>query len=479
MFALVVIIIGLVATVLLMLTSYGTDGDAARAAASAARLFREGVYVPSRIPGYPLFEGSLALVVPWSGHVGANLFVFGFYCGAVAAFACLVRSTGDKVIIAIFALTPILLLNAATTMDYVPALALVLWSYVVARQGKSTLAFFLVAVAGGFRLTSLLFVGLLFLYGIASGWRFLRTAILSAASIALGLAWYYPVFRQVGFQMFTDLPRRRFTPMQVLQAGYNGISFLGPAATVGLLILALVFWRRLAICLRGGWSTHSPELIVEVGGVVGFGLLFVLHPDEPAYLLPALPFLCLFLARWLPTPSLVIAGVLIVAASVATIELKGGVSGHRRVRPRLAWGTLVMDYQHRREIQAMREYISQLAWPDKSVIMTAFGPILTFDNPSLVPVELSAINPRLPQEAVRWDVHQLKGRQVFFVYLLSRRQAEVLQKDGHPLFVFSVGAPSAAKSWYDYDPVAMGFLRLNVHEGVPFYLQALPGAAQP
>jgi hypothetical protein len=248
---------------------------------------------------------------------------------------------------------------------------------------------------------------------------------------------------------------------------------------VGLLILALVFWRRLAICLRRGWSTHSPELIVEVGGIVGFGLLFVLHPDEPAYLLPALPFICLFLARWLPTPSLVIAGVLIVAASVATIELKGGVSGHRRVRPRLTWGTLVMDYQHRREIQAMREYISQLAWPDKSVIMTAFGPILTFDNPSLVPVELSAINPRLPQEAVRWDVHQLKGRQVFFVYLLSRRQAEVLQKDGHPLFVFSVGAPSAAKSWYDYDPVAMGFLRLNVHEGVPFYLRALPGAAQP
>src|SRR5947209_2814131 len=59
------------ATLPRLLLNYGTDEDAWRSANAAANLAATGVYNPSRLPGNPLFEYVLALVVPWASHIGS------------------------------------------------------------------------------------------------------------------------------------------------------------------------------------------------------------------------------------------------------------------------------------------------------------------------------------------------------------------------------------------------------------------------
>jgi len=54
----------LVATIPRLIINYGMDGDATRSALAAENLFRTGSYLPSRLPGNPLFEYMLSLIVP-------------------------------------------------------------------------------------------------------------------------------------------------------------------------------------------------------------------------------------------------------------------------------------------------------------------------------------------------------------------------------------------------------------------------------
>ena len=71
----------LVFTVPCLYIDAGSDGDAIRGIRAAENLYKTGKYLQSRIPGNPLFEYLLFLIVPWGGYIGSNIFVllsFGF-----------------------------------------------------------------------------------------------------------------------------------------------------------------------------------------------------------------------------------------------------------------------------------------------------------------------------------------------------------------------------------------------------------------
>jgi len=53
-------------------TGYGAETDAYRVALSGLHLWRDGEYLPSRLPGYPVHELLMAPLVALGGSVATN-----------------------------------------------------------------------------------------------------------------------------------------------------------------------------------------------------------------------------------------------------------------------------------------------------------------------------------------------------------------------------------------------------------------------
>ena len=103
-----------------LFAGYGADTDAYRVALSARYFWREGEYLPSRLPGYPLHEAATALVI-WGGPLLTNLTT------AIVAFVGVL--VFDRIVVALgvpgrgwllvaMGFTPWLLVNSTTTIDY-------------------------------------------------------------------------------------------------------------------------------------------------------------------------------------------------------------------------------------------------------------------------------------------------------------------------------------------------------------------------
>ncbi len=450
------------ATVPRLVINYGSDGDAWRGAAAAMRLWQEGRYVPSRLPGNPLFEYALAVLVPWGGHVAANAAVLAFFAASIAAFARVARKNGcPGGWIAIFALTPILLVNAATSLDYVPGLAMLLWAWAMARDDRWPAAGVLVAAAIGLRLSNMLFVLPLGVYALRKGRRPAVASVWGAAVLLAGLAFYVPILRGAGSAMFR-LPPSHMSPVQyAAKTGYNVISVLGPAAAAAIGVLLIVRRKDLARSLRAG-----PAGVVgaECAAIAVFVALFLLHSDEAAYLLPVLPFVYLRMGRCLNRREMLLVGLLIVADGIVTVNLKGGESGRRRVGFQPAWGQVVGDGLVRRNMERIRTRIGEFRPPGKAVIITAMGPILTFQNDAIVtadPEDISSSLSAAATPALR-QMHRVRGSDVFLVYALRKEDVLALRREGWRVYMFDTDAPSSALRIYGYDPRQLGVELLPV-----------------
>src|SRR5688572_12444731 len=103
---------------------YGVDPDAWRVVLAARNLRETGVYLPSRLPGYPLHEGLVALVVdhPLLAN-GASALASAVL---VAIVAILLRDHGARRWVAagvVVAAAPAAWVSSVTTMDYMLAAA--------------------------------------------------------------------------------------------------------------------------------------------------------------------------------------------------------------------------------------------------------------------------------------------------------------------------------------------------------------------
>ena len=77
---------------------------------------------------------------------------------SILSFYMLIREYADRYILTmLFSFTPILLVNAATAMDYIPGLSTMLLSYVFLIRSQCVVAGILLALSVGFRLSNCLF----------------------------------------------------------------------------------------------------------------------------------------------------------------------------------------------------------------------------------------------------------------------------------------------------------------------------------
>lgn len=474
------IVMGLVAVLPRAVIDFGQSGDALDNARDAMLLARLGLLdaIPDMIrwpPGIPLFILMLAGVVPWGGHVGANLLVFLTWAAAVVLFAAAVRGEAHRgPLTVLFAATPFLLLNAGVAQDFAPGLAAALAAYVALSKGRYTLAGILLGLGVGLRVTNVLLLGpaLAYVWCAEGEWRTrLRAALpLALVAPAVGLSFYVPFIVEsgLGTAYFTPLPGHGGNPLRGgwMTAVYNWLSVFGLVATLGIVALAIVRRGTIAAALRQDWTSRRASLVFAGLTILVYAALSLRFTMKAEYVMPAVPFVFVLLGRWFRRREIVAVTALVASYAVVAIDVKGGIPGHRQLALTPTAGVLVEDWQRRHDLRELRAGVEALRALDRAVVLTGMAGVLTGGNPRLEPSTLSEISDRLPPAAgisehpnVGTIVHRLRGSSVFFVTSLSREHVEQVRRDGYPVYMFSEYAASAAVHVHHYDPYA---LRLDV-----------------
>jgi hypothetical protein len=459
-------------TVPRLVINYGMDGDGIRGIIAGRGLLATGVYIPSRLPGNPLFEYFLTAISLLGGHVLTNLMVLTFYVLCIAAFRILAEDRDHQLLLlALFSLTPILVLNAVVTKDYIPGLAMLLWCYVCARRKQYISAYVLLGLAIGFRLPNVLFMVPLAAFLFLRGQRLSEILLLSCISGVMGLLLYAPIYRVFGADMLAVPAHSYHGLAYVMFTGYRLLMVFGPIATAGIIIALALSAKRIFQVTREKLEAPDPEYCLELMALLVFLALFIRHSDKSEYLIPAIPFFYLLMWRWLHRGALITLSVLIVSFAFVSVELKGGESGQRKIAFQPDLGIVVKDFEDRRELEALRSGVDRLDKSPRAVVIHGYGPVLGFENDKLVKSDFREISPRLSEKGISEYnfIHRLRGGPVFFVSGLSKQNVELLQYEGYRVYYFSESAPSHCMHTYHYDPGGMGLTRLDILNDQAFY----------
>lgn len=318
-FALVVVLVFL-SRLPFLTPGYGTDPDAWRAAWASQTIARGGGYEASRLPGNPLHELAGALLVR-GGPLALDGASAAFSALAAGFFLLVLRRLGTRDDLAgalALASAPALAIASVQAMDYSWSLAFSLAALAFALGGRAAPAGALAGLAIGCRLTSGAWLPPLILalaHATPPPLRIRRALILSGVALAVGAAAYLPVVATYGPGFFS-----------FYQTGYPGATLLVKNATVdvwglpGSLAIGAAIAFRIARRRRGdGGSAGSGDgdRLLRVAWWSGLALFLVAYlrlPVKAFYLIPAIPFTLLLLARALSRRAFVAVCVAIIAS---------------------------------------------------------------------------------------------------------------------------------------------------------------------
>jgi len=339
-----------VALTLPMLTlGVGSDVDAWTVARTGERIWESGMYIRSRTSGFPLYELALAPLVHIGGSVMTN--ALSFVCGLVAIWAWLRLAAAGvlrrpALTTCMFAFLPIFIKNATSTMDYVPALALLLAAYVAWEQQRWTWCALLIGVACGVRPTSALFIVPAAMAAFVRTKRLPTAAMMVVVAAVVGTAVFWPSLRLGGFGTV-----RTVTP---LQGARTALQLFGVLQTPLLAACGLFF-------LDGRLKRTSAFDVFHVTNIVVYSLAFVAHPGGTEYLLPIVPSVMLLIDRHVSRAGAVVACAIALSYHVVSIDVEGTRGGMRSAAVKWTNGFTVRDIDDRRFKLWLKEAVSN--WP--------------------------------------------------------------------------------------------------------------------
>ena len=272
-------------------------------AESARQLVEQGIYAPSRPPGYPVTELALTPLVAW-GPLATNGATALMSVLCVLALRDLLRAAGADgaaELALAFALVPVVWVASVTTIDYLWSLALTLAGLRSAAHQRPAVAGIWIGLAAGARAS-----GALALLPALALMRRRGPCALAFAVVAATA--YTPVL--VGYGLEGLRPAGGARPNALFVARQASVDVFGELGVVAVgAALALGLSRRSAATplARAGALLAAPNL-----------LLYLVAPYEPEYLIPAAAGLLLWLGPRLPRPACAA-----LAAALATSSLVG------------------------------------------------------------------------------------------------------------------------------------------------------------
>jgi hypothetical protein len=353
-------------TVPVLWMGYGTDLDVGDVRAVGA-LIRHGDYRPSRNPGVPVFETIVGLLDPIGGHVAINLASAAAAGAAVLGITRLVREwgrpNGDLVALAFLA-SPITLIAATSTTDFIWAIAFFVWAAVFHVRDRSAVAGLLFALALGSRSSTIVLIAAFLLADAWAADRRGRVVRTGAVMVPVAVALYVPAWlafdRTFGFLETEDAWKGLGNNLG--RFAYKNYAVAG----VALIVVALVAVPDLVRSLRR-WGT-DPMVRFGALGFAATEALFLELPWKPAHLLPSVFTFVLWVAasdrNRRPFLALLVAAIALnglVAFRPLTPD-DPDASTSARFDPALTTGLFVHDIDCRSEFMHVKPYIFSGSW---------------------------------------------------------------------------------------------------------------------
>lgn len=337
---------------------FGSDNDSWRNAAGAMHMREAGRYIATRVPGFPVFEGLLVLLVP-HGWKATNLLTA--FAGSIAAICFLMiarrlRIRGALWITVAFAFSSILWVHTTQTMDYAVGLAFLLGAYLALLDRRYLVGGLLLALAAGTRVTlgALAAPALVMLLVRRDS---IRDIVTFSVSFAVGIiVVFIPVLITIKPHQFSGEASYHLSRAHITLDALPGIlrsSAVFLFGRIGTITVALFFaWKILTAVHRRisgtsvsrasderlginaengpGLVKNRASLCFEAGTILIVSILFLMIPYELAYLIPLFPFVLLLVGRLLPRYLLIILAVFIVSETFAMplFDQRRVVPGH-------------------------------------------------------------------------------------------------------------------------------------------------------
>ncbi len=307
----------------------GTDNDAWGVFRAGRDIALTGKYEVSRFPGFPIPEYFASLL--WRGGPWAINGASALMCVAASLlFMRVLRRSGarDAALGAIaFAFVPTIYISSTAGMDYLWACAFLMAALLFTMKRWILPAGIAMGLATGCRITSitlLLPLSWMLLWGrpkepgsavpaARSSSPFGEVLGLTVSAMITGAALFIPAYRSYGFGFLAyyepgggstrsitqflsgllQLNRLPFSPFFIFGIATVGVwGLLGAAALAATLAFTAV---------RPGRAAPSPMprgfFVACLVAVIVVGVLFLRLPDDEGYLIPALPFVFILLAR--------------------------------------------------------------------------------------------------------------------------------------------------------------------------------------
>jgi hypothetical protein len=342
---------------LLIPLGYGSDVDAWLVGDRAMQIWASGTYQRSRSTGFPLYELSVTPFVHFGGWSAANAYTAAWGLLLLYLIFRLARRGGVRhpaLSSVTFLFLPIVLKSATSTMDYVPALTLLLAAYVALTDRRQLWSAVLIGVACGFRPSSGLYIVPAIVWVLGDGpdvRQALRTAALMfATALTAGAIAFSP-----SLGLGTDFG---IAPVTTLANGVlNGLRMFGIAQSLLLVpVMAFVLWRSrrelLSRAERAFVAFHTVNIVLWIA-------FFMLLPGEPEYLMPAIPSVILVLDRYASPRAMFTAAAVLLSFHLVSLEVNGSRGGLRPRSLALVEGFTVRDVNDRRFKLWLREATSE------------------------------------------------------------------------------------------------------------------------
>jgi len=299
---------------------YGSDPDAWRLVTASRSLATTGVYEASRLPGFPLQEAVCALA--WrGGPLALNGLTAILGIAGVLFFALSLRALGyrDYVLAALaLAFTPAVFINSTTSMDYIWALAFVMAGLYFAIVRRPLIAGLMIGLAIGCRITSgamLIPLAILLVRDDEGSYTPKRVAQLALVACLVGAAAFVPVALTYGPGFFAFYEQQYPSAFDVIKGATEDLW-----GVVGSLAIAAAFTSMLFPAGRAGTGGSIPRAAGRLhtaawsAAVVIYFAAYLRLPYEPAYLIPAIPFVFILLGRYLNRKVFIAVCVALIAS---------------------------------------------------------------------------------------------------------------------------------------------------------------------
>jgi hypothetical protein len=280
---------------------YGSDMDTYRVLWTGQRFMALLDYVPSRSPGFLVFETVTNLLNLIGGSLLTNL---GALCMSLVTIYCFKQILehyhipNASLLILILMVQPYYWVNSTCTMDYLFALGFSFLAFTLLLKGKGVFGGIAIGLAVGSRLSAGLTCAgiLLFLFITLPQ---LRKQMLLAGGVAtlVGVICYLPSADFVGWSIrflrptVGDAEYWSFY-LRVGRLVYKSITFWSIPVALGLLAVFVLAVRKAGDLRR---SPHAAIFIFSALMVLAYESFYAYIPTEPTYLLPSVPFMLIVL----------------------------------------------------------------------------------------------------------------------------------------------------------------------------------------